>query len=257
MDIIPVLDIRNGVVVHARRGERASYAPLQSALLAGSDPAATLEALLTAAALASGRAPVAAYVADLDGIVDGSPQWALLQRLRRSAGVPLWVDAGVSDASAVAAAAKLGLVPVVGSESLRAADTLARLGGLLPPEGWLLSLDADAAGTRDPAGALQQPGLWPRRVIAMDLARVGSGAGALGDWLLRCIRLAPDRAWIAAGGVRSAADLEALDKAGVSAALVASALHDGSLIGVPCRRNPEPLGKTWPPRSGTQKKAPW
>jgi phosphoribosylformimino-5-aminoimidazole carboxamide ribotide isomerase len=36
---------------------------------------------------------------------------------------------------------------------------------------------------------------------------------------------------IAAGGVRDAADLAALDAAGVPAVLVASALHDGRLAG--------------------------
>ncbi|NBR98589.1 MAG: histidine biosynthesis protein, partial [Betaproteobacteria bacterium] len=32
MQIVPVLDLRDGIVVHARRGDRASYAPLRSSL---------------------------------------------------------------------------------------------------------------------------------------------------------------------------------------------------------------------------------
>ena len=42
-------------------------------------------------------------------------------------------------------------------------------------------------------------------------------------------RRAGDRAVIAAGGIRHAADLEQLEALGISAALVATSLHNGSL----------------------------
>lgn len=230
MDILPVLDLRDGIVVHARRGERASYAPLRSPLLAGSDPLDVLGAMLAATARAKGSGPPsAAYLADLDGIVRGAPQWSLLDRLRAHSPVPLWLDAGFADAEAAHAAAQRGFVPVVGSESLASIDAMPALHDALSDGGWVLSLDADACGARDPAEVLGRPELWPRTVIAMDLTRVGSSVGAIGDWLRQCMATAPDRRWIAGGGVRDREDIRQLDEAGVAAALVATALHHGSL----------------------------
>jgi len=227
MDIIPVLDVRGGIVVHARRGERASYAPLRSALTRSSEPTVVLRAMLDAAAAIGLGAP-AAYVADLDAIMTGTAQWDLIGRLRDASPVPLWVDAGFAGAPAAMAARSRGVVPVVGSESLTGLDGFATHAGLAP-EDWVLSLDRDADGPRDPAGIRGRPDLWPRRVIAMDLTRVGAGAGGVKHWLGACMAISADKAWVAAGSVRGGDDLAALRTAGASAALVATALHEGTL----------------------------
>lgn len=224
MDIIPVLDVRGGIVVHARRGERASYAPLRSRLTADSDPAAILRAMLDTVDAIRLHAP-AAYVADLDAIVTGTAQWDLLSRLRAASPVPLWVDAGFTTTAAALEAIDLGVMPVVGSESLSALEGLAALA----PDAWVLSLDRDSSGPRDPVGILDRPDLWPSRVIAMDLTRVGAATGGVGTWLETCMRASANKMWIAAGGVRDRHDLEALRAAGAAAALVATALHEGSL----------------------------
>jgi phosphoribosylformimino-5-aminoimidazole carboxamide ribotide isomerase len=69
-----------------------------------------------------------------------------------------------------------------------------------------------------------------RQIIVLDLAHVGSEAGAGNLDLLREIhRRWTDVRLISGGGVRSRADLELLAQAGCSAALVGTALHDGSL----------------------------
>ena len=228
-----MLDIRDGLVVHARRGERASYAPLRSGLVEGCEPRTVLTALLEAALRASGRPPPAAYVADLDGIVHGAPQWPVLESLRETSPVPLWLDAGCNDAADIVRTARRGFVPVVGSESLRHIETLCRLHAELGAEGWILSLDADANGARDPVGVMRHPASWPQRVIVMDLTRVGSEAGPVGMWLQDCMALSRERDWIAAGGVRDREDLRQLDNTGVAAVLVATALHTGNLRSAP------------------------
>jgi len=226
MDIIPVLDIRSGMVVHARRGERASYAPLRSRLTDDSEPVAVLRAMLMAIAHRGLQAP-AAYVADLDAIMNGRVQWDLIGRLCIGSPVPLWVDAGFASAAAATEAIERGVVPVVGSESLSSLEGIAALGS----DAWILSLDRDAAGPRDPAGIIERPDLWPSRVIAMDLTRVGAAAGGLGTWLERCMAVSADKTWIVAGSVRDQNDLEALQAVGIGVALVATALHEGSLRG--------------------------
>ena len=77
-----------------------------------------------------------------------------------------------------------------------------------------LSLDFRGEQFQGPPAVLAEPDGWPRRVIVMTLARVGSGAGPEIDRLLAVRAAAPDRAVYAAGGVRDAADLAALQHAG-------------------------------------------
>ena len=65
MQIVPVLDLKGGVVVHARRGQRAEYAPLQSPLVDGSEPVAVARALCALCRTST------LYVADLDALAGG------------------------------------------------------------------------------------------------------------------------------------------------------------------------------------------
>ena len=100
MRIVPVLDLKRGTVVHARRGDRAGYAPLCSPLVDGSDPVTVARALC--AHTGSDRL----YVADLDAIA-GAP--ADVETLRRLAAVAeLWVDAGATTAARAAALGSAG-----------------------------------------------------------------------------------------------------------------------------------------------------
>ena len=48
MQVIPVIDLSRGRVVHARRGQRELYQPLRSPLCVGSEPLAVVEGLLRA-----------------------------------------------------------------------------------------------------------------------------------------------------------------------------------------------------------------
>lgn len=227
MKLIPVIDLAGGVVVRAVRGERERYRPIESRLVASCEPVAVAVRLLEYAGADT------LYVADLDAIRGGAAQHATLARLR--AALPqctLWLDAGfarVADGESLCAA--LGrVVPVFGSESLAAASELARL---RERDDVLLSLDQRAGRALDPAGCFVRPDLWPRRVIAMTLDRVGSASGPDLDTLARIRALAGPRSLIGAGGVRNAADLRAAAAAGAHAWLVASALHDLTLPPAP------------------------
>ncbi|MCJ2011822.1 HisA/HisF-related TIM barrel protein [Methylobacterium sp. J-076] len=219
--VIPVLDLRGGCVVRARRGERASYAPIETPLAKGSAPAAVAAGLLRAwpARLL--------YVADLDAIIDGSaPDIASLRTIAAACpGIGLWVDAGFAAAAAVEAFLAEGLGrPVIGSESQDDAALVTALG-----DGAVLSLDTRGGERLGPASLHDDPTLWPPDVIAMTLAQVGAGAGPDLPALAAVRARAGARRVYAAGGVRGPGDLRALAEGGLAGALVASALHDGTL----------------------------
>ncbi|GJE38448.1 HisA/HisF-related TIM barrel protein [Methylobacterium persicinum] len=219
--VIPVLDLRGGRVVRARRGERASYAPIETPLAKGSDPAAVAAGLLRA------WPARILYVADLDAIIDGAaPDHGALRAIASSCpGIGLWVDAGFASADTVEAFLAAGLGrPVIGTESQRDTALVAGLGGQA-----VLSLDTRGNERLGPDPLHDDPSLWPPDVIAMTLARVGAGAGPDLAALAAVRARADGRRVYAAGGVRGPGDLLDLARAGLAGALVASALHDGTL----------------------------
>ncbi|MFG1395434.1 HisA/HisF-related TIM barrel protein [Roseixanthobacter pseudopolyaromaticivorans] len=221
MQVIPVIDLKGGLVVHARQGARHLYAPIVSPLVAGSAPRDIVAALLALAPFET------LYVADLDAIAGEGDNAPAIRDLRAAfPALALWVDAGENSRAALAArhAADAG-IPVVGSETLTDAGALAGMAGL----DFVLSLDHDAQGPRGPHAVHATPALWPRRVIAMTLAKVGSGAGPDLERLANIQARGGDLALFAAGGVRHAGDLDTLAAMGISGALIATALHDGRL----------------------------
>jgi phosphoribosylformimino-5-aminoimidazole carboxamide ribotide isomerase len=224
MEIIPVIDVRNGTVVHARMGRRDDYRPIRTNLSPTSDPVDVVRGLFSIYPFPT------LYVADLDAIEKRGDNGAALQRLQTAfPDLTLWVDNGIAqfDAAERWLAANSGHL-VLGSESQADLTLIRRLAG---EPGVVLSLDFRGAAFAGPAELLADPGCWPGKVIAMTLARVGSRAGPDMDVLAAVRKAGATRMVYAAGGVRDATDLTALARAGIAGALVASCLHDGRLSG--------------------------
>ena len=235
MNLIPVIDLMQGQVVRAVRGNRHAYRPIVSALCASSDP------LTVATILCEHCATRHLYVADLDALLGGPAQVVVLRSLLQALPeLELWLDAGFASAAAAKTLrAELGavaerVVPVFGSESLASRFELERcFSGADAAGDAVLSLDRRDGQRLDAAGCWEAPALWPKRVIVMTLERVGSDAGpdleTLGDVRLE----SPSTFIVGAGGIRNPDDLARAHDAGAGAWLVASALHDGRLPRVP------------------------
>nr|WP_281379546.1 HisA/HisF-related TIM barrel protein [Ancylobacter tetraedralis] len=216
------MDLMGGAVVHARRGARDAYRPIETPLCAGSAPHDVADALLRLAPFRT------LYVADLDAIAgrDGHDE-VLGELASRHPGLALWVDAGEAEADRVARRAVHGPGrPVVGSETM--AD-LEQGRAALAVAGAVFSLDFGPEGPRGPTVLHADSHLWPEAVIVMTLARVGAGEGPDYARLGAVIARAGARRVYAAGGVRHAEDLARLADLGCAGVLLASALHDGRL----------------------------
>jgi phosphoribosylformimino-5-aminoimidazole carboxamide ribotide isomerase len=222
VQIIPVLDIKNGAVVRGVMGERAAYRPIETPLSPSSRPLDVARGLLSLA-----RFP-ALYIADLDAIEGRPANVATVAALAAEfPGLELWLDAGLHTAGEVAAhLLSPGVAVVLGSESIDSAETA---GGFRDEPRAILSLDYRGNAFVGPPGLENAAELWPARLIAMTLAKVGSGAGPDLERLAAVKAIAGRRQVFAAGGVRDGADLDDLQAAGIAGALVASALHDGRL----------------------------
>src|SRR3989454_1059699 len=66
-------------------------------------------------------------------------------------------------------------------------------------------------------------------MLVLDVARVGSGLGVDLDLVAALRRAHPGSELLAGGGIGSVRDLERLADSGCDGALIATALHDGSL----------------------------
>ena len=92
MEIIPVIDLKNGEVVRARMGERDRYRPIETPLSPTSDPVDVTRGLLTVHPFET------LYIADLDAIAGGADNRAALTRLKAEfPRLTIWVDNGICD----------------------------------------------------------------------------------------------------------------------------------------------------------------
>lgn len=227
MRCVAVIDLKEGLVVHAVRGDRANYRPVRSRLTASAAPADVVAALRDHLGL------TAFYVADLDAIQQrGSSREIVAELIASHPDCNWWIDAGFDTPAALEAyLAAPGVACVIGSECIRELPDYVALRAALPaPARAILSLDRRQGHFLGPSGLWQQEALWPDTVIAMNLDRVGADEGPDLPLIAGLRARAPATRIVAAGGVRDRADLAALAAAGASHVLVASALHAGRLV---------------------------
>jgi phosphoribosylformimino-5-aminoimidazole carboxamide ribotide isomerase len=222
MEIIPVIDLRGGQVVHAQRGERDSYRPVRSQLCRGSEPVDVVAGLLAVHPFAT------LYIADLDAIQARGNSVVSIRQIRQSfPALRLWVDNGLADPVACRDWLAQGLGDLVlGSEAQRDRAILRALSDGDALCHLILSLDYKDDRFLGPPDLLSAASLWPDRIIVMTLSRVGSRGGPDLDLLRRWREDAPAKKIFAAGGVRGGEDLLALADCGISGVLVATALHE-------------------------------
>src|SRR6266702_1181645 len=180
-----------------------------------------------------------------DGRAGGARAWRAPRDLRAGAvgagaGGRLSVDAGVRAPDRARETLADGAARVVvGLETLPSLAVLEAVARAVGSERLVFSLDlrrgrpVAAAGARhlgtplDAAGAAVAAGAGA--ILVLDLARIGSGRGVNRN-LVAAIREAhPAVELLAGGGVASARDLERLADVGCDGALVATALHAGTV----------------------------
>lgn len=239
MRVVPVIDLLDSVAVHAVAGDRARYAPLRLHGLDAPTPLAVAQWYREHFGLSE------LYLADLTAIQQGAPALPVYDQLAE-AGFHLIVDPGLRSVDSLAVlaecrAARTGRLNwIVGLESIASHAALKELGQRLVCSRPVFSLDFRDSRPICGAEELQQFSAEQlfscvieagfRRVLTLDLRRVGVASGVgTSTWLSRFRELAPDVELLAGGGVRGVDDLRDLHRHGCNAALVATALHRGTL----------------------------
>ena len=170
MEVIPVIDLKDGQVVHARAGRRDEYRPILTPL----SPSIRRK---TWSPAYCGCSPFVASISPIS-----MPSNSVAAMMPHSLSLRRQIPALMSGSTMVSGM-RLPRLPgwienlghlVIGSES-QSGTRLIR--ALRHHPRVALSLDFRGDAFLGPSEILQNPDLWPERVIVMTLARVGGGQG--------------------------------------------------------------------------------
>lgn len=225
IQVIPVIDIRDGKAVEAKGDGGDVYQELRSVICDSSHP-------LDVANVYAGLGFKEVYVADLDGILDSKPNLDLLRDISLKTGLFVMADIGVWSGDDFI---RLGEVkPVIASETFSSLNLL----GL--PKEFVLNIDTRDGellsgmhlGLRD---FLRIVGSSERidEILLTDLERLGVFKGPNLGLCGYVLGELSGKTVIYGGGVRGSGDLEALAGVGINKVLVGSALHSGRIFGDP------------------------
>lgn len=217
LQIIPVIDLKDGVVVHAMHGNRAQYQPihLHSRLTQTSDIQSVVAGFLNLYPFKK------FYLADINAICGKGHHQALIDNLvRTNPNIDFWLDNGSQLSTIDSSIANLKWV--IGTESQQSPP-------FLSAQDFILSLDFNHQESTGLPEWFEQCQYWPNTLIAMTLNRVGSSIGPDFEKLKTLKRSHLEKDIVAAGGIRHWNDLIALSKIGIGTALLATALHTGTI----------------------------
>jgi phosphoribosylformimino-5-aminoimidazole carboxamide ribotide isomerase len=235
MQIIPVFDLQQGILVHAVGGDRQTYRPLRTALLPRPDPE---EACATLAGLGFRRV----YIADLDAIGGQGHNFDLVRKLTSRYPIQVWLDAGLTGAEEVPLRDVAQVSLVAGSETLTGLDTLSALSRQTGPGRLVFSLDTRDGEVLTPNPALK--GIDPadlatevlahgvNDMIVLDLRAVGRGAGLNRNLLNKLLRRTSGARLFPGGGL-TVADIDDLKHLNIPGVLTATALYEQRIPPVP------------------------
>jgi len=240
LKIIPVIDILDKKVVHAIKGQRHNYQPLESVLFKSTDPLETAKGFKSLGF-------TELYVANLDAIIDCSTDFGFFKDIAEETGLRLMVDAGVTSIHRAQKLFENNVSKlIIGTETLQRKKFVAQAVEIFGSKRVVVSLDLKGDkilvklgfdGCLNPVCLLKDfKDMGVSQIIVLDLARVGSGEGVNLDFLKKVIAEVGVEVYVG-GGVRDINDLIELKELGVSGALIATALHSGKISISQLRQN--------------------
>ncbi len=227
--IVPVVDVKNGRAVHAIKGQRDAYEPVNCSWCMDGDVIPLVKGYKDIFGLHD------LYVADLDAIVARKPNRAIYKEILACVDGEVMVDAGISSIDEFHGIASEGIGSVIlGTESIPSmsllADIIEQSGhavivSLDVKEGAVLSPAKELSGTRSQNAFRTIESFGPAAVIFLDMSAVGArtGINQVAKELAKNARVP----LYLGGGVSSASDVRDARAAGFAGVLVATALHAG------------------------------
>ncbi|MFW9865821.1 MAG: HisA/HisF-related TIM barrel protein [Candidatus Thorarchaeota archaeon] len=231
--VIPVIDILNSEAVHAVKGERANYKPLSSKLFNSSEP---LEIIKT---LKSKYGCSEFYIADLDAIIENSPNLILLKKILRIPGIKLIIDPGIVDSKDILLYSKYKLHKIIiGLETVQSLQVIKIGLSKLGRQKLILSVDMHKGKLISNAlefsnqtpleiiTKIEKLGIY--EIILLDLFRVGQKLGGIPSSYLDMKEVFKGNIFVG-GGIKDYQDLLLYKQSNFAGVLIATALYDGTI----------------------------
>lgn len=219
--VIPVLDIMNGLVVHAVAGIREKYRALRNSVIVNS--ASPYDLLRKLKNLGFDEV----YIADLDSILRAGENIEVISKAL-SLGFRVLADIGVKG---VRMKDKPKLELVIGTEYLSSPEQLKEL------KNRSISIDVYHGKVKfkdkrhDIHGVLKKiKNITYSNVLVIFLNLVGTFKGPDFELIKLVLDNVSSKEIIVGGGIRGVEDLKKLENIGISKVLVASALHKGIIV---------------------------
>jgi phosphoribosylformimino-5-aminoimidazole carboxamide ribotide isomerase len=223
--IIPVLDIKGGIAVSGKAGNRKAYKPLKNVFHNSPSPLKIAEALKKA-----GASEI--YVADLDSIAGKGSNLELVEKMNLI--IPVMLDCGAYDMNSFYNATIVANKVIVATETLRNIDELYEIFCRVNPERIVLSIDVLDDKILSKQLELDfkilvkhLEVLRPSEIILLDISRIGTEKG-INKTLID--KFASTKASIIYGGGITQEDLVHLRERGIERVLVSTALYSGKMI---------------------------
>jgi len=219
MLIIPVIDLSQGIVVHAICGKRKSYQPITSTISNNCKPESILSAFFKLYPFKI------IYIADLDAIQGNGNQSKLINKFAsKYKECEFWVDAGIHQIlTRKSNNTSKNIKFILGTENNIALHDYEKTIKNNPDI--LLSLDFNENGLINNSYLLDSSSIWPKKVIVMMLHKVGSNNGIDAKHLKNIISINKNSEIYLAGGIKNSNDIISLNSKNIKGCLIATALH--------------------------------
>jgi len=220
-----VLDILNGIVLHASGGRRENYKPIHitSKVCDSSDPLEIIKQLK----------PEQTYVADLNRLQKtGTDNYRLIKELSKH--TVLMADTGIVTIEDLEPCLAVSNTAVIGTETADL-NTIINASNRFPgrvnvsidiKHGRVLTTTPTILKPLDIVTALNKREI--NNIIVVDLDRGGTNSG-FNIELLEELCTQSEHDILVGGGIRNMKDIETLDNIGVRGALIATAIHNRNI----------------------------
>ena len=223
--VIFVLDIMDGQVVHAVKGEREKYGPIHnfSKVCETSDPLEIIDELV----------PSEVYIADLDRLGNRGNNDEVVKQIGWKSKTML--DLGATSMDDVHLGHELADSIVIGTET--ATHNLLESATVFYPRSINMSIDIKGGQILTPEPAFKLPPIELIQMlnsydindlIILELSKVGTSSGINTEFLEQIVDHS-DHNILLGGGVKDKDDISLLKDVGLEGVLVATAVHNGAL----------------------------
>lgn len=211
MEIIPVIDLMNGLAVSGKSGNRKEYVPIKSVLCGSSNPVDVIKKYKE-----NGAKKV--YIADLNSIMSTGNNFETVKNLD----IFKIVDFGVTDKKDLENVKKCAEMTILGTETLNDIS-------ILKEENIILSLDfKDGKLLNYNLEEILSEIDKKTPLIILDISSVGTQKG-INVELIKDILERTDNPIYIGGGIKSEDDLKISKELGISGVLIGTTIHNGKL----------------------------